>query len=166
MIKKTLIVFASVIVVAILYNFYCDHFWKNYWKSHAFYDLDNQKNDQSIFRFTPNYELPSDTILSNEVLMRYQWSRQLVEPDHAQWINDVELFFESDSIVFYRITAHYISQNYWTYPLFRKFRCNEDGTYTHRFDFDKQKMSFYNHRQDTVKIKFDNNNLIIDHVFL
>ena len=98
--------------------------------------------------------------------MRYQWSRQLIEPDHAQWINDVEFFFESDSIIFYRVTAHYIYKNYWTYPLLRKFRCAEDGTYTYRFDYDKQSMSFINQWEDTVKIEFDNNTLIIDHVFL
>ncbi len=166
MIKKTLIVFASIIVLALLYNFYCDRFWGNYFEEHAIYDIDLKENERNIFRFLPYPEVPSDSLISRNNYWKYSWRRELLEPEHAQWINDVKLSFVSDSSVFYRITAQYIDKNYWTYPILRKFRCSENETYTHFFNFDKETMSFVNHKQEIVRIEIDNNSLVIDHVFL
>ena len=166
MIKKTAIVFISLIVISSLYVFYCNQFWEDYWKNHAIYDTNNKLNDQKIYNFTPHRDLPADTLLSNDVLMRYHWKRQLIEPAHSMWINEVEINFEPDSTLFYRVTAHYFYKNYWTYPLFRNFRCAEENTYTHNFQFDKESMTFIDQWQDTIKITFENNTLSTDHIFL
>ncbi|MFA5560978.1 MAG: hypothetical protein WC964_04305 [Acholeplasmataceae bacterium] len=166
MIKKTLIGFASFIVVTLLYNFYCDHFWGNYFEEHAIYDIVIKEKERNTFSFSPHADIPSDSMVTSDNFWKYIWSRQLVEPNHAQWINDVTISFDSDSTIFYRVTARYIDKNYWTYPIFKKFRCSENETYTHFLDFDKKSMSFVDHREDTVKIEIDNNSLVIDHVFL
>lgn len=161
MIKKTIITIASIIVVALLYNFYCDHFWENYIN-----DQFQESEKIEHFRFKVENELSSGAVLSKNNFQKYTWNRELLELNHANWINDVELYFTSDSTLFYRVTARDISNNYWTYPIFKKFKCNEDETFTHSFNYDKETMSFVDHKQDTVKIEIDKNNLIIEHFFL
>lgn len=153
-------------MVGYLYNVYCDHFWSNYWKEHAVYGDNDETDELTDFSFTSSREIPIDTFLTKKNFWKYTWHRELIEPYHGQWINDIELSFDSDSMLFYRITAQYISDNYWTYPVFRKFRSKAENTYTHHFKFDPNSMSFINHKQDTVNILLDEKKIIIKYVFM
>ena len=164
--QKILIVVASLILLGFIYKAYCDHFWKNYNEAHFVYGEYDETDEITDFSFTAYPPIPPDTILSKKNFWKYEWRRKLIEPYHGQWINDLKLSFINDSTIFERITGQYISENYWTYPLTRKFRCNINSTYTFQYDLDKQSMSFVTNKQDTVKIVIGEKNIIIKHVFM
>ena len=100
MIKKILIVVASLILLGFIYKAYCDHFWKNYNEAHFVYGEYDETDEITDFSFTAYPPIPPDTILSKKNFWKYEWRRKLIEPYHGQWINDLKLSFINDSTIF------------------------------------------------------------------
>jgi len=178
MIKKTLIIIASIVLVGYLYNVYCDHFWSNYWKEHAVYGENDATDEITAFSFKPSPEIPEDSVLNINNFRKYTWHRELIEPYHGLWINEVTLSFTNDTTIKVQVDPHYIDDNWWNYPLTRRFKYDRE-TYIDNYYFNHNEMIFvrkfesqqvgdslYSTPPDTVHLELNGDNVFIKHVFL
>jgi hypothetical protein len=165
MIKKTLIITASFILAGYLYSVYCERFWYNYRVDHKIYDASGENYERTDFSFKPIQKIPSDTTLNKENFWKYTWNRALIESHHGQWIDDIELSFPNDSTLNQTLRCPYILDIYWTYPLLRTY-IGEFNLIEKTYKFNNESMSFVTDEKDTVMIIIQNNNLIINRVYL
>jgi len=182
MTKRIIILIVFLIALIPLYKMYCDYFWDNYYEQHQWWGREELVD-------TYNFSLlsPADSI-NFKNFTDFKWHRILVEPEHAMWINDVTLSFPSDSIILAEIQAPYIENNWWTYPLTRKF-LSDTKSYVSYYYFNKDEMffvrgSFEEHHidslgpirnalsdslfrsQNVVKIELNGDKLSVKYVFL
>lgn len=159
MVKRILIIVFFLIVAATSYFIYCNIFWENYFKE----KWDNNDN----YDFHPMSVFPDDSSLTRTNFQKYTWIREIIEPEHGQWINKTKLLFTSDSTMEVTVRSGYISNNYFYYPFFKEF-ISSGEPFSHTYRYNKNSMSFEGrpHAEDTVLIQLNKNTITIKYAFL
>lgn len=182
MTKRIIIIIVFLIALIPLYNWYCDYFWDNYYKKYQWWG-----REELIDTYNFSLLSPADDINSKN-FTDFEWHRILVEPEHGMWINDVTLSFPSDSIMLAEIKGHYFEDNWWTYPITKRFLSdhetflgyyyfNKDEMFFVRGSFEKQDIDSLGvirnalsdslfRSQNVVNIEFHGKGLSVKHVFL
>ena len=156
--RITTIALALGVVVA-FYLWYCRAFWDDYYS-------DRQKD---YYDFHPAVSLPPDSALGQEDLLRYTWTRTILEPQHGQWINETELRFPNDSTMEVTVRPGYVQDNYLLYPVFRRLIVS-DPEMRETYALDKERLVFPSRWKDggpdSIAVKLNRRALTIDYSFL
>jgi hypothetical protein len=164
--SKKLIIYAfSFVILISAYSYYCANFWESYINTHSIQFVQNEVEEYNIYNFYLKSTFENQQKVTKDNFTKFTWSRQLVEPHHSEWVNDVDLSFPNDSTMLKRVTGNYISENFFTYPIFRQFLPNTE-VFESLYGFKNSSMSFTPNGTDTIKIKIQNNKLLINYTFL
>tara|TARA_R110001599_G_scaffold84130_1_gene226520 strand:- start:7868 stop:8299 length:432 start_codon:yes stop_codon:yes gene_type:complete len=139
------------------YWIYCEIYWKNY---------HNEKWDND-YDFHSLTIIPLDSALTRSNYQNFTWTREIIEPEHGQWINKTTLVFVNDTTMEVNVLSGYISKNYFYYPIFKEFISTEEP-FSYIYKYDYKSMSFQNRwmKDDSVQIHLNKNSITINYSFL